>query len=413
MKVPGTVKMGREAGKKARLWGAAAALALIAAISAGCTAASDQGAQQAAGASPSASAVKTVKVAEIGKVQISEPREQVADVLASAQVNVVSKASADVREVKKERGSKVAKGDVLVSLDDTDALLQQEQARLSLESAQLQLESGRMQWELNVKKAEEALAQAAKNLNQTKNNYDRGLVGKTELDQAQAAYDNTKAELDLLKQSSVTGLEMQVKSSLLSVELSERSLSNHQIKAPIDGVLTELNVQEGMTVSPGFNVGQIQQLDPIKIRALLSAPSADLVRGKQELRFYVPGSGKMYSGKITYLADVIDPQTNAYELNLSVPNPDLELKPGMKVQVRLTEDEEEQVVAVPTLSIVREGSDTYVFVLNGDKAERRKVALGRLNELNQEILSGVQAGEKLIVSGQNQLTDGEKVQVAE
>ncbi|WP_276353575.1 efflux RND transporter periplasmic adaptor subunit [Cohnella caldifontis] len=395
--------------KKTRTWGGAAALVVSVALVAGCSAQAGQGAEPT---STAAAAVKTVKVADIGKVQISEPREQVADVLASAQVNVVSKASADVREVLKERGSKVAKGDVLVSLDDTDALLQQEQARLSLESAQQSLDSGRKQWELNVKKVEQALSQATKNLNKTKNDYDQGLVGKTELDQAQNAYDNAKTELDLLKESSVTGLEMQVKSSELSVELSERSLANHQIKAPIDGVLTEMNVQAGMTVSPGFGIGQIQQIDPIKIKALLSAQSAELVRGKKELRFYVPGSEKMYTGKITYLANVIDSQTNAYELNLSVGNADMSLKPGMKVQVRLTEEAEEQVVAVPTLSIVREGSENFVYVLNGDKAEKRKVELGRLNELNQEILSGVKAGEKLIVSGQNQLADGEKVQVA-
>ena len=160
-------------------------------------------------------------------------------------------------------------------------------------------------------------------------------------------------------------------------------------------------------------VGEIQQLDPIKIRALLTAQAADTVRGKTELQFYVPGSKQMYTGQITYLADVVDTQTNAYELTLSVGNADLSLKPGMKVQVRLTEAAEEQVVAVPTLSIVREGADNYVYVLEGDKAVKRQVELGRLNELNQEIISGVTEGEQLIVSGQHQLTDGEQVQIVQ
>ena len=153
-------------------------------------------------------------------------------------------------------------------------------------------------------------------------------------------------------------------------------------------------------------------MDPVKIRSLLTAQAAELVRGKSELQFYVPGSDRMYVGQITYLADVIDTQTNTYELNLSVANPDFSLKPGVKVQIRLTEAEEEQVVAVPTLSIVREGAENFVFVLNGDKAEKRKIELGRLKELHQEILSGVQAGEQLIVSGQHQLVDGEQVEIA-
>ncbi len=393
-------------------FGKAAALAVLAAAIAGCAAQPQAEGADAANAAENA-AFKTVKVAEIAKVQIAEPYEQVADVLASAQVNIVAKAGADVREILKERGESVAAGDTIIALDDTDALLQQEQSRLQLESARLSLETGRKQWEQNVAKLELALGEAAKTYNKMKNDYEAGLVGKSELNQAEAAYNTTKKELDLLMETSVTGLEMQVKSSELSVELSDRALANYQIKAPISGVLTNLTVQEGMTVSPGVVIGEIQQIDPVKIRTLLTANAAEKARGKTELQFYVPGDGKMYTGRVTYLADVIDTQSNAYELNLSVANPDKALKPGMKVQVRLTGEAEEQVVAVPTLSIVREGSDNYVYVLNGDKAEKRKIELGRLNELNQEVLSGVSAGEKLIISGQHQLTDGEQVQVVQ
>ncbi len=397
--------------KKSKSIRAAAVLAVCAAIVAGCAAGAKQ--EQGAGTgSAAAAAVKQVKVAEIAKVQISEPLEQVADVLASAQVSVVVKTNADVREAVKQRGDQVKQGEVLVVLDDTDALLQQQQALLSRESAEQSLASGRKQWAHNVAKMEQALVQATKNYNKTRNDYDAGLVDKTALDQAEDAWKNAKDELAMLKESSVDALELQVKSSELSVELSERVLANHRITAPIDGILTGLDVQQGMTVGAGMAVGEIQQLDPIKIRALLTAQAAGAVRGKTELQFYVPGDKKMYTGQITYLADVVDTQTNAYELDLSVGNADLSLKPGMKVQVRLTEAEEEQVVAVPTLSIVREGADNYVYVLDGDKAVKRKVELGRLNELNQEIISGVAAGELLIVSGQHQLTDGEQVQVA-
>lgn len=392
---------------------AAAVLAVCAAIVAGCASGAqpEQGAESSAAADSSPSAVKQVKVAEIAKVQIADPLEQVADVLASAQVSVVAKTNADVRTVVKERGDQVKRGEVLVELDDTDALLQQQQALLSREGALQSLESGRKQWAHNVSKMEQALAQATKHYNKTRNDYDAGLVDKFALDQAEDAWNNAKEELKMLKETSVDGLELQVKSSELSVELSERALSYHKITAPIDGILTGLSVQEGMTVGAGMAVGEIQQLDPIKIRALLTAQAAAAVRGKSELQFYVPGSKAMYTGQITYLADVVDTQTNAYELTLSVGNPDFGLKPGMKVQVRLTEAAEEEVVAVPTLSIVREGAENYVYVLVGDKAVKRHVELGRLNELNQEILSGVTAGEQLIVSGQHQLTDGEQVQV--
>jgi len=390
---------------------ALAILAISMLVIAGCSSGAGlQEAQAGAAAESANQALKRVKIAEFAKVQISEPQEQVADVVASAQVDIVAKAGAEVREVVKERGARVKKGEPIILLDDTDARLQQQQALLSREGAQEALSTGRKQWHNSVDRMEQAVSEATKAYNKMRNDYDLGLVGQSELDQAESAYTNAKNELALLKESSVTGLELQVKSSELAITMSERQLANHEITAPIDGILTDLPVQAGMTVSPGYSIGQIQQIDPIKIKALLTAQSADSIRGKSQLAFYVPGRSETFSGQITYLAEVIDTRTNAYELNLSVDNPDLVLKPGMKVQVRLTEAAEEQVVGVPTLSIVREGADSYVFVLSGDKAEKRKVELGRLNELTQEILSGVQAGEQLIVSGQHQLTDGEQVQ---
>jgi HlyD family secretion protein len=117
-------------------------------------------------------------------------------------------------------------------------------------------------------------------------------------------------------------------------------------------------------------------------------------------------------GSVVYLSDVMNSQTKAYSLELEVPNAERKLKPGSKAQVLLTEENEQVVTVVPTLSIVREVGDSYVFILKGDVVEKRKVELGRLSETNQEIISGVQPDEMLVTSGQHQLKDQEKVQVA-
>lgn len=382
--------------------------AIALAILAGC---SSQGNNQ--GAEPVETAVqqsvKAVKTTPITKVQISGALEQVADITASAQVDIISKANADVQQIVKQRGAMVNKGDVIVKLDDTDARIQLEQAELGYESAVQSLSSGRQEWQNSITKMEQMVTEATKVYNKMKNDYDSGIVGKSELDQAENAYKNAKSDLTLLKGKSVSGLELQVKSAEVTLELSERAMAYYEIKAPISGILTELPVQQGMTLNQGFRVGQIQQLDPIKVKALLTSESVQLIKGKKQLEFYIPGEGTVYKGAVTYLSDVIDSQTNAYELNLSVANKALTLKPGMKVQVRLTNEAEQQVVAVPTLSIVREGADNFVYVLEGDRVQKRQVELGRLNNLDQEIISGVKEGEMLVVSGQHQLNDGDQV----
>lgn len=76
--------------------------------------------------------------------------------------------------------------------------------------------------------------------------------------------------------------------------------------------------------------------------------------------------------------------------------------------VQLTTETEEQVVSIPTLSVIREESDTFVFVEQGDQYVKRKVKLGRISGEFQEVIDGVKDGEKLVISGQNTLKDGQR-----
>ena len=70
------------------------------------------------------------------------------------------------------------------------------------------------------------------------------------------------------------------------------------------------------------------------------------------------------------------------------------------------------VPVIPSLSIVREGGDSFVYIVNGETVQKRKVELGRLNETNQEVISGVKEGEILVISGQHQLKDQDKIKVS-
>jgi multidrug efflux pump subunit AcrA (membrane-fusion protein) len=403
----------------------AAALVLTVAVAAGCTAGGKQGAEPAAAQEQ---AIKSVKVQKISKQKIGDPLEQVADVVAATQLDVIAKAGGEVRELVKKRGEQVAAGDVIVRLDPTDMQIQREKAALQLQSSQQALTKGRKDFtdgktEManSVKKMEQALLDVTKTYNKAKNDYDQGLITKQQLEQAETAWKNQTMDLDLLKQKQKTletsdtlsALETQVQSASLSIKELERSIANLEVKAPVAGILTELPLVVGATIQPGTKVGHVQQLDPIRIKAQLTESSAKLVRGKQELIYYVPGSTERPTAKISYLSDTMDAQSKSYELELEVANPNGALKPGSKVQVQLTLEQEQIVLNIPTLSVVREGGDSFVFVLVGDTVEKRKVELGRLSELNQEVISGVKEGEQLVVSGQNQLKDKEKVQLAE
>ncbi|MFH5182889.1 efflux RND transporter periplasmic adaptor subunit [Paenibacillus sp. TAB 01] len=400
------------------------AVLLSSALLAGCTSA--PAAQPAA--QTAEPALKVVKTAAIEKKSIGDPLEQVADVVSSIQMDVVTKVSGDVQEIVKKRGEMVQKGDVILRLDPTDIQLQKDKNVLGAKSASQQLDKAReelsdskVDLQNAVTKGEQAVKDAEKNYAKMRNDFDQGLVTKFQLDQLETQLNNARLDLESTKNklktlettNSLAQLQTQLESSNLSVREADRSLNNMEIKAQVNGVITDLPVEVGMTLPAGFKAAQVQQLDPIKIKAELTEESAKLIRGKSELMFYIPGSAEKLKGTVSYLADVMSTQTKSYPLELEIPNADTKLKPGMKVQILLTDEKDEIVVTVPTLSVVREGGDTYVFVLNGDTAEKRKVQLGRLNETNQEVLSGVKEGEQLVISGQNQLKDKEKVKLTQ
>ncbi|TDF92596.1 efflux RND transporter periplasmic adaptor subunit [Paenibacillus piri] len=402
---------------------AAGAIVLSAALMAGCSSAPKAEPAQAGEAQ-----LKQVKVSKIEKKKISEPLEQVADIVSSIQLDVPVKVSGDVQEILKKRGDMVEKGDIIFKMDPTDVLISKEKAQINISGTQQQLSKARQdladskqELQNGIAKLESAIKEAEKSYNKLRNDYDQGLVTKTQLEQAGTQLNNQRLDLEssrsklktLETTNSLSQLEQGLQSSQVSIREADRTLEHMDVKASVSGVLTDLPIEVGMTLSAGSRAAQIQQLDPIKIKAELTEEAAKLVRGKQELSFYVSGSTEKLNGKISYLADVVSAQSKSYSLELEVPNPDRKLKPGMKAQVLLTGDQDQIVVTVPTLSVVREGGETYAFILTGDTVEKRKIVLGRLNETYQEVLSGVKEGEQLITSGQHQLRDKEKVQLAQ
>ncbi|MNI03868.1 Cation efflux system protein CusB precursor [compost metagenome] len=376
-------------------------------------------------------ALKSVKVSKIISQKIGDPLERAADVQSSVQFEILSKAGGDIEQVLKKRGDLVHEGEIIIRMNSNEARFQKEAAEFAVKNAQegivkakaqaqKVLNNQKLELKNSIQKMEQGLTELTRNYNKMRNDYDVGLATKAQLHQTEVQLLSTRTDLEQMKQKlntleptfSVTELETQLITAQAMLQQVEQAMTYLEVKAPVSGILSEMPFEVGMILKQGDKVGLIQRIDPIKIKAMLTELEIKYLVGKTELTYYLPDTKQKYKGKIGYLSKIADPESKAYEINLEVPNKELALKPGMKVWIQLTEEQDQIVATLPTYSVVKDGTDDYVFVLTDGIVEKRRVQLGRVNEPNQEVLSGVKEGELVVISTPNQLRDKEKVRQA-
>jgi HlyD family secretion protein len=374
----------------------------------------------------SSNQAKSVKIIPVSKQKMDDKQEFDADVVSSSQVNVVAKVGGDVVSMLKKRGDAVQQGEVIFTLDHTDTERSRTKTELSKQNLQAQIDKTREDIATNrgvlkntVEKLQLTIADLVKNYNNIRNDYDAGLSPKSQLEKAETQLKTTRLDLDTAQKQlanldatdPLAALRIQLESADVSLADIDKTLSDFEVKAPISGILTDLFPEQGITLQAGYIAGVIQQQNPIKIHADLTESAVKLVRGKKEVSFTLQGSSDKMTGTVAYLADVMSPQSKSFVLELSAANPDFKLKSGMRVKLQLGGDAVQDVITVPTASIVKEGNDNFVFVVNGDQAEKRKVALGRTSDSNREVQTGVKEGEQVVVSGVQELKDKDKVEI--
>ena len=119
-----------------------------------------------------------------------------------------------------------------------------------------------------------------------------------------------------------------------------------------------------------------------------------------------------FEGTLVRLAPTLDTLTRTLRAEVAVANPRGQLRPGMFVEVTLIAEQREDVPVVPREAVAERGGRKVVFVVKGQKVERREVALGLGDDEIVEVREGLEAGERIVVRGLETLTDGTRVRVS-
>ncbi len=235
---------------------------------------------------------------------------------------------------------------------------------------------------------------------------------------------NAQEEFLLALKRNNSGLVQASEERLLALQLSPdviRQLRREQrvrqtvtFNAPQTGVVDNLNVREGFFVQPGTMLMSVGVLDDVWVEAEVFERQAALVRVGQPVTMtldYLPGV--TWPGTVDYIYPSLDEKTRTLRVRLRFENPDGILRPNMFTQVVIQGDPGPRTLVVPREAVVRTGSlDRVVLALGEGRFRSVPVDLGRVDESFAEILKGLQAGDRVVVSAQF-LLDSESSRSAE
>ena len=317
-----------------------------------------------------------------------------------------------VQEIAIEEGATVKKGDVIICLSNPQLNIQILESEASLAEKENFLRNTRVQMEqekLNLRRErlnlETEVERKKRKYQQTKALYEENLTSKEEYLQAKEDYDLTikSAELVIERQHQdsifralqVDNMEMNLRSMQRNMALVRQRVENLNVVSPIDGELGLLDAVLGQSISSGQKVGQINDLSDYKIEAMIDEHYIDRVtRG-------LKGSFERGGERFEITVAKVFPEVRGGQfrtwLTFTGSRPD-NIRTGQTYYINLELGQPTQGVIIPRGAFYQTTGGNWIFVVEGDKAVRRPVKIGRQNPQHYEVLEGLSAGEKVIIS---------------
>jgi membrane fusion protein (multidrug efflux system) len=186
-------------------------------------------------------------------------------------------------------------------------------------------------------------------------------------------------------------------------------LAKTEITAPFDGMVGLRYVSEGGYVSPNMLAATIQDVDPIKVEFSVPEKYALLIKTGLPIIAQIGEARADYEGTVYAIESKIDPGTRTIRVRARIPNADRKLMPGAFARVAITLEQIANAVVIPTRAIIPELGGEKVFVCRDGKATSTKVRTGIRTDRDIQIVSGLQPGDTLILTGLLQLTEGRPI----
>jgi RND family efflux transporter MFP subunit len=282
---------------------------------------------------------------------------------------------ARIVEMPKAEGDRVTRGDLLVRFEIPARAAEVAQRRAEVDQARARVEN----------------AQAS--VKRLTTLFEHGVAAQKELEDARQMLAEAQAALVQAEAGTQT-----------AAALAARSV----VRATFPGVIAKRGHNPGDMVEATSADLILRVVDPSKLQVVASVPIPDLARVQvgRPVRVRVPGAEAPEDGKVLTRPAAVDPTGVAAEVRISF-NAGTKLAVGTPVRVEIVAEQRPAALAVPIEAILHEDEDAFVMVAGADnKAHKRKVTIGLTTPKQAEITGGLEAGEAVIVQGQQGLPDG-------
>ena len=328
------------------------------------------------------------------------------------EIDVHGKVSGYVRRIYVDIGDRVRQGQTLAVLEVPE--LQAQVAGAQAGIAQTQQNIQRLQNEVAREQAGYAAVHASYNRLKQASDQQPGLVAAQELDDARARDESAAAQVDAAK-SAVAAAQGQLgvsRAENLRVSSMEKYAT---ITAPYNGVVTMRYADTGALIPAGTAEGlnqavvRLAQSDMLRLRMPIPERDVPMVREGSTVTVHVQATGQQFAGTVIRFTRDVSNATRTMMTEVDVKNPGLTLTPGMYADVTFNLQQKDDALLVPASAIIQGDQPFVMLVDSSNVVQKRPVVLGISGANAQEIASGLQPGDRVIIGGLSALQPGEKV----
>ncbi len=339
----------------------------------------------------------SVKVVAVVERDFAREVEVTGEIRARRSVLVFPKLGGRIEEISTALGEPVTKGQVLVRLEENDLGWRDKQGQAGERAAAA-----------TVRQASAGLELAKTEFERAKRLHAEGVLPEADLTRAQGQLNAATAALG--------AAQANVELARAGAGLAKEARSWTSVESPIDGVVTKRMTELGATAGNQQPLFEIQDQSALDILVDVPSLAIDMVTKGAEVEFAVAERpGKVFRATVKAVGKSLDPMTRRLRVELEVPGSVVAdgVLPAMIATVKFKVDVRAGLMAVPREAVVTLSDGPAVFVVRGGKAMRLVPDLEGADRTHVPVKEGIQAGDVVVVEGQDGLVEGAQVKVVD